>query len=106
VLADDLLGAVLLDPLGARVPRGDAALGVEEEYGVILRPLHEHSQLLRFPPGLVLLLEEIDKPCELGFQDNGRKGLDEEIDRPERVALLQQRTVAVVGGEKDDRSVP
>ena len=41
VLADDLVGLVLLDPLGPGVPGGDVAVRVEHEDGVVLHALDQ-----------------------------------------------------------------
>src|SRR5262249_36036464 len=44
VLADDLLGGVALDALGAGVPTGDDALGVEQENGVVLNAFDQETE--------------------------------------------------------------
>ena len=49
VLADDLVGLVPLDALGPGVPRGDVALRVEQEDGVVLGPFHQEPEPLLAP---------------------------------------------------------
>ena len=44
--ADDLLGRVALDALGARVPARDPALGVEHEDGVVPDALDQQAEAL------------------------------------------------------------
>ncbi len=46
VLPDDLLGAVLVDPLGRVVPRGHPAGGVEHEDGIVLHAIDEETEAL------------------------------------------------------------
>src|SRR5262249_29421173 len=46
VLSDDLVRSVALDPLGAGVPRGDVALGIEHEDGVVLDAFDEELEPL------------------------------------------------------------
>src|SRR6185295_19396403 len=46
VLADDLRGAVALDPLGAGVPGENVAVGIEHENGVVLDALHQKAKAL------------------------------------------------------------
>ncbi len=46
VRADDLLGGIALDALGARVPAGHAALRIQHEDGVVGDPLDQQPELL------------------------------------------------------------
>src|SRR5947209_9623815 len=46
MLAEDLLGAIALDALGARVPARHMALPVEHEDGVVLRAFDQQSEAL------------------------------------------------------------
>ena len=45
-LADDLVGRVSLDALGARVPGGDPTIGVQDEYRVVVHAFDEQAQEL------------------------------------------------------------
>ncbi len=45
-LADDFVGAISLEPLGAGVPARDPSLGVEPEDGVIVDALHQRTEAL------------------------------------------------------------
>src|SRR5437870_3018427 len=51
VLADDLVGRVALDTLGAAVPRSDPAGPIHRKDGVIKHALHQESiAQIRLPP--------------------------------------------------------
>src|SRR5205085_11752697 len=54
VLAEDFVGAILLDALGAEVPRNDAALSVEHEDRVVLHAFDEKTEQLLAVPQLLL----------------------------------------------------
>src|SRR5690349_19158519 len=46
VLADDVVGGISLDALRAGVPGRDAAVGIEQEDGVVLHALDQHAEAL------------------------------------------------------------
>ena len=76
VLADDLVGAVALDALGAGVPGRDVAVGVEHEDRVVLDALDQQAEaLLALPQRLLVLaplgqvagdFREADAACPSG----------------------------------------
>src|SRR5690242_264758 len=53
VPADDLVGGVLVDALGAGVPRGDAPVGVEHEDGVVGDAVDDAAKAVGVLRGLV-----------------------------------------------------
>ncbi len=44
MLADDLRGRIALDPLGAGVPGGNAAVRIEHEDGIVLDAVHQQPE--------------------------------------------------------------
>ena len=67
-----------------------------------LHPAHLFSlpcYLFRFP-------EELDKPVDLGLQDDRHQGLHEIVHRAKLVGLFHVESVVVVRGEEDDGRVP
>jgi hypothetical protein len=68
-----------------------ALLGLAEELGL--------------PLDLFGLLEELDEDGDLGAEDLGDDGLEEEVDGADRVALEDLRLGAAIGGGKENRDV-
>ena len=70
MLADDVLGGVALDALGAGVPVGHDAAGIEHIDGVVDHALNQHAETaLAIDQGLVRRLSLREVPGDLGKAD-------------------------------------
>ena len=111
VFSDDLPGRVALDPLGARVPRRDAPLRVEDENRVVLHAFDEQTKaprslLARSPLGLEHLSRAIQfgEHRDLRFEHRGFDGLLHDVNRAARVRTQDALPINVDRGHEDDRS--
>ncbi len=100
VLADDLVGRVVLDPLGPEVPGRDQTRRVEHEDGVVLNALDQETQaqlalphlLLRLPP-LGQVAGDLGEPLQLPVGTADRR---QDHVGPEAGAVLAQAPVLVL----------
>lgn len=90
--ADDLLGAIALDPLGAEVPGRDPPLGVQHVDGVVDHAFHQQAEfLLALAQGLGRLFPLAQVAGDLGVADQLALGRPDRIDDhmgPEPAAVL------------------
>ena len=100
MLADDLVGAIALDALGARIPARHASLRVEHEDGVVLHCLDEQAKaLLALAQQLFLATALCQIARDLGEAAHLAFGIVQRRDRharPEQAAVLAHTPALVL----------